>query len=49
MKSIDEYRDEHIVQSTYSTASHTLSQEVWNASAVSFQESFRAQRARNSI
>src|SRR5664279_4386100 len=30
---------------TYSTASHTLSQEVWNDSAVSFQESLRAQRA----
>jgi hypothetical protein len=33
---------------TYSMASHALSQEVWNASAVSFQESFRAQRVRNS-
>jgi hypothetical protein len=27
----------------------TLSQEVWNAAAVSFQESRRAQRARNSM
>src|SRR6516164_6861010 len=34
---------------TYSTASHTLSQDVWNDSAVSFQESLRAQRARNSM
>src|SRR5205085_7659977 len=34
---------------TCSTASKTLSQEVRNASAVSFQESRRAQRARNSM
>src|SRR6476660_8468821 len=34
---------------TCSTASKTLSQEVRNAAAVSFQESRRAQRARNSM
>jgi hypothetical protein len=34
---------------TCSTASKTLSQEVRNASAVSFQENRRAQRARNSM
>jgi len=34
---------------TYSTASQTFSQEVRNTSAVSFQESLRAQRARKSI
>src|SRR5579885_3483116 len=36
-------------RTTYSTASRTLSHEVWNDSAVSFQESLRAQRARKSI
>src|SRR4051812_47185403 len=34
---------------TCSTASKTFSHEVGNDSAVSFQESFRAQRARNSM
>ena len=34
---------------TCSTASKTFSHEVWNASAVSFHERRRAQRARNSI
>jgi hypothetical protein len=34
---------------TCSTASKTFSQEVRNASAVSFQESLRAQRARKSM
>jgi hypothetical protein len=34
---------------TCSTASKTLSQEVRNTSAVSFQDSRRAQRARNSM
>jgi len=34
---------------TYSRASHTLSQEVWNGSAVSFQENLRVQQARKSV
>lgn len=36
-------------RTTYSTASKTFSHEVRKASAVSFQESLRAQRDRNSI